>query len=430
LRSEIANYFETVPKDLLLIFVRNTMDAKEIIVFVYLPGEITAVPAGVFSHDSDSGVGNFIYGRRYLERTNAMAVDPISLPLGIDPAPVTTNGGLYGAFRDASPDYWGRLVIAAELNTAPETISETDFLLEGNATRTGNLDFRMSPDAPEPELAPPHFNQLSGILGAAEDIESGREAEPHIVHLLRQGSSMGGARPKCTVEWKKALWIAKFPSRGDTINIPRIEYATMKLAKACGVKIPEVQIIPVSGKDIYLIRRFDREETTGGWLRQGFISSLSLMRQDERDRLDWSYPAIAAAMRRHCLASDILQFFRRMVFNILVRNTDDHPRNHGFLTGKSGLHLSPAYDIVPNFVQHGVSTEFNLAMSVGERGREATIENALSLCGQFGLTRKNAQTTVNEMLSTLKTWRNHFAKNGVSKKEISLLEPSFCEGKL
>lgn len=404
------------------------MPIKEIIVFIYLAGERTAVPAGIFFHDPDSGVGNFLYGRRYRERANAMAVDPVALPLGIEPAPVATNGGLYGAFRDAAPDYWGRLVIAAELNTAPETISETDLLLASNATRTGNLDFRLSPDAPEPELAPPHFNQLSGILGVAENIESGRRADPHILHLLRQGSSMGGARPKCTVEWKKALWIAKFSSRGDTINIPRIEYATMKLAQACGVEIPEVAIIPVSGRDIYLIRRFDRERTAGAWLRQGFISSLSLMRQDERDRLNWSYSAIAAVMRRHCPASDILQFFRRMVFNILVRNTDDHPRNHGFLTGKNGLHLSPAYDIVPSFVQHGVSTEFNLAMSVGERGREATIENALSHCGQFGLTRRNAQVTVKEMLSTMETWRNHFAKNGVSEKEISLLEPSFSKG--
>jgi serine/threonine-protein kinase HipA len=406
------------------------MDSKEIIVFIYLPGEKTAVPAGVFSHDSDSGVGNFVYGRRYRERANALAVDPVSLPLGIDPVPVTTNGGLYGAFRDASPDYWGRLVIAAELNTAPETISETDFLLASNATRTGNLDFRLSPDSPEPDIAPPHFNQLSGILGAAEDIESGRQAEPHIVHLLRQGSSMGGTRPKCTVEWKNSLWIAKFPSKGDTINIPRIEYATMKLAQDCGVVIPEVAIIPISGRDIYLIRRFDREGTVGGWLRHGFISSLSLMQQDERYRLDWSYPAIAAVMRRHCPASDILQLYRRMIFNILARNTDDHPRNHGFLTGENGLHLSPAYDIVPSFVQHGVSTEFKLAMSVGERGRVATLENALSLCGQFGLTSRNAQTTVNEMLSTLGTWRNHFEESGVSEKEISLLEPSFGKGEL
>ncbi|OGV58504.1 MAG: hypothetical protein A2X45_17670 [Lentisphaerae bacterium GWF2_50_93] len=390
-----------------------------------MPNESTAVPAGVFSHDSDSGVGTFVYGRRYQERSNAMAVDPVFLPLGIDPAPVTTNGGLYGTFRDASPDYWGRLVIASELNTAPETISETDFLLAGNATRTGNLAFRLSPDSPEPKLAPPHFNQLSDILEASEDIESGRPAESHILHLLRQGSSMGGARPKCTVVWKNSLWIAKFPSKGDTINIPRIEYATMKLAQTCGIEIPEVKIVPASGKDIYLIRRFDRGGISGGWLRQGFISSLSLMRQDERDRLDWSYTAIASVMRQHCPASDIQQFFRRMVFNILVRNTDDHPRNHGFLTIENGLRLSPAYDIVPSFVQHGVSTEFSLAMSVGERGREATIDNALTLCGQFGLSRQNAQATINEMLKKTAKWRKHFSDCDVLEKEIKLLEPSF-----
>jgi serine/threonine-protein kinase HipA len=400
------------------------MAEKEIIVFIYLPGMVDAVPAGIFSHDSDSEIGTFIYGQRYLERDNAIAVDPIALPLGVEPSPVITNSGVYGSFRDASPDYWGRLVIAAELKTAPESLSEIDFLMHSNATRVGNLDFRESPESPEPDLSPPAFNQLSTIIHAAENIEDGKESEPYLIDLLCQGSSMGGARPKCTVEWNNSLWLAKFSSKGDTVNIPRIEYAAMKLAEECGINVPDLDVCSVAGKDVYLIKRFDREKSTDGWLRNGFISSLSLMQLDERDRLDWSYPLIAATMRKYCSITDVIQLYRRMIYNIFIRNTDDHPRNHGIMIAGKKLKLSPAYDIVPSFIQLGVSTDFNLAMSVGKRGREASIDNALSACEQFGLTHNKAQAVIDEMFDVINNWQELFAKYGVSQQEIELLKPS------
>ncbi|MEA2083430.1 MAG: hypothetical protein U9O82_04130 [Thermodesulfobacteriota bacterium] len=199
------------------------MAQRKITVFIYLPNETVAVPAGIFSHDADAGIGSFSYGRRYVERINALPVDPIALPIGPSPGEVISNGGIYGAFRDASPDYWGRLIIATEAKVPPEAISELDFLLASNATRVGNLDFRLSPDDPEPDLKPPHFNQLADVILAAEKIEMGEQTEDHLLQLLRQGTSMGGARPKCTVEWNKALWIAKFSAHGDTLNIPRIK---------------------------------------------------------------------------------------------------------------------------------------------------------------------------------------------------------------
>jgi len=401
------------------------MAIKEIIVFVYLPGEPVAVPAGIFTHDSDLRVGNFAYGHRYLERDNVIPVDPISLKLGTLPEAVTTNAGLYGAFRDASPDYWGRLVIAAEQKTVSENISEIDFLLGANATRVGNLDFRDNPDSPEPKLEPPAFNQLSNIIRAVENIEAGKTAEEHILHLLRQGSSMGGARPKCTVEWDDSLWIAKFPAKGDTVNIPGIEYATMKLAKRCGIDVPKVRVKSIAGKDVFLIQRFDRERAAAGWLRKGFISALSLMRLDEKERLKWSYLSIAAFMRQYCSTQDISQLFRRIIFNILVRNTDDHPRNHGFLVTENGLSLSPAYDIVPELTPIGVCTGFNLAMTVGKTGREGTLENAMSSCEQFGLSGQRAKEILGQMIETAHNWENFFVELGVMEREIKLLAPSF-----
>ena len=401
------------------------MPQKKITVFIYLPDETIAVPAGIFFHDADAGIGSFSYGQRYEKRINTLPVDPIALPIGPGPRDVTTNIGIYGAFRDASPDYWGRLVIATEARTAPEAISELDYLLASNATRVGNLDFRLSPDDPEPDLTHPHFNQLTDVLFAAEKIEMGEQPEDHFVQLLRQGTSMGGARPKCTVEWNNALWIAKFPARGDTLNIPRIEYATMSLAGQCGIRIPEVRIVSICDKDIFLCRRFDREKTKDGWLRRGFLSGLSLMQWDEGDRIRWDYTAMADNMRRYMPADNIQEFYRRMIFNILARNTDDHPRNHGFLMDNGKISLSPAYDIIPSLAHPGVGTDFRLAMSVGENGREATLTNALSRAERFGLLKKEAQATIDQIIETVRTWLDVFEECGVSGHDIDLLAPSF-----
>ena len=402
------------------------MAQREITVFIYLPDETVAVPAGIFSHNADAGIGSFSYGRIYKERINALPVDPIALPIGPDPREVITNSGIYGAFRDASPDYWGRLIIAMDARVPPEALAELDFLLASNATRVGNLDFRLSPDDPEPYLEPPHFNQLKDVILAAEKIEMGEQTEDHLLQLLRQGTSMGGARPKCTVEWNESLWIAKFPARGDTLNIPRIEFATMTLAGRCGLRIPEVRIVTVGDKDIYLARRFDREKAIDGWLRSGFVSGLSLMQWDERDRLRWNYASMADTMRRHMAVDDIQELYRRMIFNILVRNTDDHPRNHGFLLDKGKMTLSPAYDIVPAPAHPGVGTDFRLAMTVGENGREATLENALSRAEQFGLAKGEAQVIIEQLLETTGAWREHFVEYGVSGRNVDLLAPSFA----
>jgi serine/threonine-protein kinase HipA len=402
------------------------MAEKKITVFIYLPDETVAVPAGIFSHDADAGIGSFSYGRRYVERGNALPVDPVALPTGPAPRAVTTNSGIYGAFRDASPDYWGRLIIATEARVAPEVLSEVDYLLASNATRVGNLDFRFSPEDPEPVLQPPHFNQLTDILFAAEKIALGEQTEEYFLQLLRQGTSMGGARPKCTVEWNDALWIAKFPAREDILNIPRIEYATMTLAGRCGIRIPEVRIVRVDDRDIFLCRRFDREKVSAGWLRRGFVSGLSLMQWDEGDRLRWDYAAMADTMRRYTAAADIQEFYCRMVFNILVRNTDDHPRNHGFLMEKERMAMSPAYDIVPALAHPGVGTDFRLAMAVGEHGREATLGNALSRAARFGFMKKEAQETIDRISGIVRAWRDVFHGCGVPDREMELLAPSFA----
>jgi serine/threonine-protein kinase HipA len=396
-------------------------------VFIYLPGETVAVPAGIFTHYPDDGIGRFVYGLRYLERSNALAVDPVALQLGAVPRDITANGGLYGAFRDASPDYWGRLVIAAELKSPPESLGEMDFLLNGNASRVGCLDFRASLEQGEPDQGPPSFQSLSDLLEAATQLQHGEPVRHDLLQLLEQGTSIGGARPKCTVELDDALWIAKFPASGDTVNFPRIEYATMLLAKVCGIMIPVIRIVTVGDKDVLLVQRFDRRKTTRGYQRFGFLSALSLMEWDERDRTQWSYPSLADRMRSAVLAqsAELKQLFRRMVFNVLCRNTDDHPRNHGFLWSGSGLSLSPAYDIVPTPTRQGVGTDFSLSMSLGDRGREASLANAVSLSARFGLTHKEALLIVEEMKVCVRAWEDHFSLHAVSSADLEAVRACF-----
>ena len=396
-------------------------------VFIYLPGETVAVPAGIFTHFPDDGIGRFAYGRRYPQRTHALPVDPVALPLGVPARDVVTNSGLYGAFRDASPDYWGRLVIAAEAKVSPETLSEMEYLLQANASRVGNLDFRLSLEQGEPEMGPPAFQSLGELLEAASLLQEGKPVSRELLRLLEQGSSIGGARPKCTVELEDALWIAKFPSKDDTVSFPRIEHATMKLAQACGITIPEMRLVSIGGRDVLLVKRFDREKTEDGYLRSGFMSALSFMEWDERDRTLWSYPDLADKMRAAILAQPrhLLELFRRMVFNVLCRNTDDHPRNHAFLSGERGFSLSPAYDIVPTPTRPGIGTDFLLSMSLGKQGREASLDNALSMSPRFGLTVKEAENVIQDMRICVRKWEEHYIRFAVSAGDIEAVRGSF-----
>ena len=402
------------------------MSEKKITVFIYLPGEAVAVPAGIFTHNENLGIGLFSYGRKYVKRKKAMPLDPIALPLGYQPKEVTTNKGLYGTFRDSAPDYWGRLVIAAEYRLPPEALSEIDYLLNSNTTRVGNLDFRKTPEDSEPIHGPPHFNQMEKIIEAANIIQQGGTVSQHLLHLLNQGTSLGGARPKSTVEWNNDLWIAKFSAKNDTVNIPRIEYATMTLAKICGIRIPELRLESIGKHKVLMVRRFDRERIGESWLRSGFLSSLSLMHWDEADRLTWSYGKIAETMRRFVSVKDLHELFQRMVFNILVRNTDDHPRNHGFIFDDKNIQLSPAYDIVPGLTKPGLGTTFFLAMSVGEYGREATLSNALTQAFRFGLTEDNAIEIIKELVKSVREWKDIFVSAGCTDFEIKSLEASFA----
>jgi serine/threonine-protein kinase HipA len=314
------------------------------------------------------------------------------------------------------------------MRIAVEALSDAELMLLPSATRTGNLDFRPAPDAPEPVLGPPDFAELATLLAAAERIQAGETlTDPLLASLLIQGSSLGGARPKCTVRWQGVLWIAKFPARNEDYNVPRVEYATLRLAARCGIRIPEVRLETIGGRDVLLVRRFDRQPTVSGDARIGYLSALSLMQRDESER--FGYPDIADRMRQQGMAGSENQaeLFRRMVFNLLVRNTDDHARNHGFLFDGRRLHLSPAFDLVPTPARPGIGTEFNLALELGAQGRHASVDNALSRAAHFGLERPAAIQTMQEVAREVAGWRERFAADRVDEATLERLHHSFTE---
>lgn len=395
-------------------------------VFIYLEGEPKAVPAGEFRYDSVNHIGSFDYGRFYKQRKNALPVDPVTLPLVGVIQPTAKNDGIYGVFRDASPDYWGRLVIASERRASINAISDFEYLLATNASRVGNLDFRPKVDSPEPIVSVPAFATLEELMDAARAIEQERKVPAKIRALLAQGTSIGGARPKCVVERSDGLWIAKFPAKGDDFSAGRVEYAALTLAKRAGIQVPAVEVMEIGGRDVLLVSRFDRKKTKNGYTRQGFISALTLMDSDEQD-ITWGYPDMAARMRELGVGdkNSLCELYRRMIYNICCRNEDDHARNHGFLMVGAKLVLSPAYDILPRPAIPGVSSDFQLALRVGEGGRAATLENALTSHAQFGLAENEARHIVDEVARVTSQWAAHFKKCGVREKDIRKFAGSF-----
>ncbi len=239
---------------------------------------------------------------------------------------------------------------------------------------------------------------------------------------------MGGARPKAVVEDGDALWIAKFSRPDDRWNYPRVEHAMLELARQCGIHAAESRIATVAGRDVLLIRRFDRERTPAGYNRARMISSLTALRADDspmlRDR--WSYVLLAEELRRIVSEpkADARELFCRMCFNALISNTEDHPRNHAFIAFDRNWRLSPAYDLVPQPV---VSQDRrDLAMECGRFGRIANAANILSEHARFLLGREEAEKIDYGMQEQVeKTWRETLLSSGVSTKDAETIQGFF-----
>ena len=399
-------------------------------IYVQLPGTLNTVPAALLKVEKlrdGTFVGRFRYGDRYLERKDAVEFDLFHLPLGDIVREFTKLKGIPGAVRDAAPDAWGRRVIEHKLQRSPGDLEEIDYLLNGPQDGAGYLSFGTSVEPPASKRRYNRTHQLAELVAAAEAIEEGKRVPEHILEQLEPGTSMGGARPKATIEDGNRLWLGKFPEKGDRCNLQRVEYATLELARRCGIAVCNARLESVAEHDVLMVERFDRKYAQGGYLRFGFVSGLTMLDCDDDylDRERWSYLLLADQLRRWSEKpdEDRVELFRRIVFNAAVTNNDDHPRNHAVRRTARGWRLTPAYDLVPAPL---VSLERrDLAMTVGTYGRTASIYNVLSQCERFGLTIEAARKEIDKIVAVVRAWRDHFRVHGVSVKDTDYIASAF-----
>ena len=304
------------------------------------------------------------------------------------------------------------------------------YLLESPDDRAGALGFGLGKEPPAPRR---QFNQtldlaeLQAIADAIhrnEEVPDGAKAG-QVAELLRIGTSMGGARPKAVVEDRDGLWIAKFNCHDDRWNNARVEHSMLVLGRQCGLTTAESRVVDVAGRDVLLVKRFDREKAEGSYLRARMVSALTLLRAEDshRSRDRWSYVLLAEELRRVCAEPDrqAQELFRRMCFNALISNTDDHPRNHAVIAKDRDWKLSPAYDLTPSTP---ISLERrDLALACGDQGRLSSAENLLSQCGRFRLERAEAEAVLREMEACVaQTWLSVARSEGVLERDCHLIQ--------
>ena len=402
---------------------------REAYIYIQLPGTMETVPAALLRVQTlpdGTQIGRFRYGDRYLARSEAVVLDPFRLPLAKEVFEFTQLKGIPGAVRDAAPDAWGRRVIEYKLERRPADLQEVDYLLHGPQDGAGYLSFGLKAEPPAPKRTYNRTHQLDELIAASQAIEAGKHVAAHLLEQLDPGTSMGGARPKATIEDGNGLWLGKFPAKDDRFNLQRVEFATLDLARRCGLNVTQARLQSVAQSDVLMLQRFDREHTEGGYLRFGLVSGLTVLDcgDSHLDRDRWSYPLLADNLRRWSdkPEADCAELFRRMVFNAAVTNNDDHPRNHALLRRQKGWRLSPAYDLVPAPV---VSLERrDLALTVGSYGRTASIYNLLSQAGRFGLSGEEARQAIDDMVAVIRQWRDSFFACGVSAKDIEYIAPA------
>lgn len=383
--------------------------------FIELPGEKKPVPAGLFTLDVDLGVGTFQYGLRYAQRPNAISIDPVNLPLTGQEYVTRKNGGIFGILRDVLPDSWGRYILAKQMGVPFGTQKDFELidLLSFNAV--GAISFGKTPEKSTARRDKPvSLSELEDVAKVIDQAVEDKELPPEVLHLLRQGTSLGGAQPKCSVIIDNEEWIAKFASSKTAVKYPGIEYATMTLAARAGIRVPDFRLESVAGRAVFLIKRFDRQDGR----RLPFMSAFALSNLDIDELERGSYPEIATRMRKFVshVQQDHHELFRRMAFNMFVRNEDDHLRNHGFIFKELWM-LSPAYDIVPVPSRRKPQDTFHLSLQVGDQGSAATMTNLLSQCARFSLRREQALEIIDQVKDAIQGWEQELNRAGVSRND-------------
>ncbi len=390
-------------------------------------GDGTTVLAGQLL--IDDARGRFKYARAYLDNPRAFALDPINLPLTADihDNPRTRETpGVFGVLIDAGPDEWGRRQLSK--TRKPPPVTHVEFLLAASGEGVGALHFTAKiKDKPKPTPARP-FENLVHLQHIAADIEAGREVDQNLSPFFFHGSGLGGARPKTLIEQDDRYWIAKFGRDSDLVDMCKVEYASMIMARAAGIDVPDVAFTETARGGVMLVERFDRSVDE----QHHLVSVASLINKFDITQYDesaMSYPGIVQLGKRigHRTRGLAASVFRRMLFNIAIGNTDDHLRNHAFYKKSIGAEyvLTPGYDIVPN-----VGLQGSHAIALGAFGSAPSRDNLEAAAHRMGISRKAARRTAEEVLAVTDDWRTYMKDAGVVASDVAILKRCFAFGKV
>jgi serine/threonine-protein kinase HipA len=404
---------------------------REVLVYVDLDGALHLVGRLWGRTRKEHESATFEYDTEWLKNPAKFSLEP-ALQLGPGPFHTPAITPMFGAIGDSAPDRWGRALMkrmerrrADAAGTAPRTLREIDFLLlVDDEARMGALRFAEKEGGPflreEGLKRIPPLVELPKLLAAAEHVMEDKDSEEDLKLLFAPGSSLGGARPKASVIEKRGhLAIAKFPRKEDEINTVVWEAVALSLAKKAGITVPDARVETITNKPVLLLRRFDRD----GNKRIPFLSAMSML--GSKDNETRSYMEIVDALRQHGAApkADMEALWRRVVFTILISNTDDHMRNHGFLyDGPDGWRLSPAYDLnpTPTDIRPRV-----LSTAINEADNTASLTVAMAVAGYFEIDGKQARAIAAEVGKAVSGWRDEGAKHGIKKEEIDRMASAF-----
>ena len=378
---------------------------------------------------------SFEYDKDWLKKTSLkLTLDPEIMPYSGRQYPAGKM--IFGLFADASPDRWGRVlmnkrerILAEKEGRKPSKLYDSDYLLGVyDETRMGGIRFKTNPDGPflsdDKETAAPPWATLRTLEEASRNFESDESGltEKWLNQLIKPGSSLGGARPKATVvDTKDQLWIAKFPSRNDENDTGAWEMVAHDLAGLCRLNVPEAKLEKFSNLgSTYLIKRFDRVLNK----RVHFASAMTLLgKTDGASAADGtSYLDMAAFIKSYGAQpkQDLLELWKRIVFNMAVSNTDDHLRNHAFILTEQGWILSPLYDVNP--VPYGDE----LSLNVNEEDNSISIELAISTAVRFGISETDAKDYAKDILTIVReNWEKTASGYGINRRQIEEMRPAF-----
>ena len=390
-------------------------------------------PIGVLSSQVLRGkeVFSFEFTEEWLHDSRCKLLDP-DLQLYTGRQYLAENKANFGLFLDSSPDRWGRVlldrresILAKEEQRPVKHLFESDYLLGVfDESRMGALRLKLTPDGEfldnNPHYSTPPFAALRELEHASWEYEANQTDSRWLRILLAPGSSLGGARPKANVQMPDgSLWIAKFPSRHDDMNVGAWETVAMTMAQQCGIEVASFRTAELGNRyATFLTRRFDRTEDHR---RLHFTSAMTMLGYTDGETDGVSYLELADWIARSCchVEENLAQMWRRIVFNIAISNCDDHLRNHGFLLTKEGWTLSPAYDLNPQPFGSGLS------LNINDHDNALEWSLAKEVAPYFGIASENADQIIAHTQQVVSRWRSIATQMHISRDEQERMVPAF-----